>query len=104
MRCNEKDFFNIGGVGIKTVNDIRRLQKKIAKRHPVFTKSYKNTQLTGPAGNDRQTFIHTPSDLSQIGNTCLPNSLDSSLLCRTLPEIFQTVSERYYYSNEMELS
>ncbi|MCK9363834.1 MAG: hypothetical protein M0P74_09600 [Syntrophales bacterium] len=90
MRCNEKDFFNIGGVGKKTVNDIRRLQKKIAEQHPAFTRSYKNAQVKYPVGNDRQTFIHTPSTSPHIG----------VLLSRTLPEIFQIVSQQYDYSND----
>lgn len=100
LRRNEKDFFNIGGVGIKTVNDIRRLQEKIAKLHPVFSKSNKNVQIKDPVGNDQQTFIHTASTSPRLENTCLPNALDSSLLSRTLPEIFQTLSQQYDYSND----
>jgi len=100
LHRNEKDFFNIGGVGIKTVNDIRRLQEKIVKLHPVFSKSNKNVQLKDPVGNDQQTFIHTASTSPRLENTCLPNALDSSLLSRTLPEIFQTLSQQYDYSND----
>lgn len=95
LRRNEKDFFNIGGVGRKTVNDIRRLQEKITKLHPVFSKFNKNVQLKNPSENDQQTFIHKASTSPRLKNTCLPNTLDSSLLSRTLPEIFQIVSQQY---------
>jgi len=35
-----------------------------------------------------------------LGNTCLANSQDSSLLSHTFPEIFQTVTHQYYSNDD----
>jgi hypothetical protein len=39
-----------------------------------------------------------------LENTCLTNSLDTSLLSRTLPEIFQTVTHQYYSNDDPQSS
>lgn len=39
-----------------------------------------------------------------LENTCLTNSLDTSLLSRTLPQIFQTVSHQYYLNDDPQSS
>jgi hypothetical protein len=100
LECDENVLCNIGGVGIKTVREIINLKKKIAEISINIVEHHKGSQVKDTTGNDSLTLTQLKPSYPILKNSCLPDSLDSSLLSRTLPEIFQTVSQQYDYSND----
>ncbi|PKN60537.1 MAG: hypothetical protein CVU53_02540, partial [Deltaproteobacteria bacterium HGW-Deltaproteobacteria-11] len=100
LECDEKNISKIKGAGIKTVCEIVKLKMKIAKISINIEKHHKGAQIEDTTGNDTLTLTHLKPSYPILENTCLPDSLDSSLLSRTLPEIFQTLSQQYGYSND----
>ena len=100
LEYDENGIRNINGVGIKTVREIVNLKKKIAEISLDIAEHHKGAQGADTTGNDSLTPTHLKPSYPILKNSCLSDSLDSSLLSRTLPEIFQTVSERYDYSND----
>lgn len=100
LEYDENGIRNINGVGIKTVREIVNLKKKIAEISLDIVEHHKGAQVEDTTGNDSLTPTHLKLSYPISKNSCLPDSFDSSLLSRTLPEIFQTVSQQYDYSND----
>jgi len=99
LEYDENGISNINGVGIKTVREIVNLKARIAEISINIAEHHKGAQGADTAGNDSLTPTHLKPSYPILKNSCLPDSLYSSLLSRTLPEILQTVSKQYAYSN-----
>ncbi|MBU2260706.1 MAG: hypothetical protein KKF02_02115 [Proteobacteria bacterium] len=100
LEYDENGISNIIGVGIKTVREIVNLKKKIAEISLDIAEYHKGAPIEDTTGNDVLTLTNLKPSYPILESTCLPDSLDSSLLSRTLPEIFQTLSQQYDYSND----
>jgi hypothetical protein len=101
LEIQEKDLFNLEGIGRKTVNDIKRLQDNIVRIYPDLRQ-----KLVKTAHNTEQKCDNRPSFSSRF--TCSTRSsehwpsdpADWSLLSRTLPELFWVTLPSYNESND----
>lgn len=89
LECDESAIVNISGVGIKTICEIAKLKNEIANMPFNIGENHKGVQVQDVTGKDRQAHKYLKSPPSIIENTCLYDSIESSILSRTLPEIFQ---------------
>lgn len=88
----EKDLFNFGGIGSKTVHDIMHLQERIVRIHPeLYQKSVESAHNKELKSDDRPSLSKLATYSFQCSEYRTSSPATWSLLSRTLPEVFKVL-------------